>query len=500
MTVRKVRVPHSKVSAVAFAVSFLKGEKPMNIILVISDTFRRDHLGCYGNSWIHTPNLDRFASESMAFDNAYTASFPTGPHRKDLHTGRFTFAYTRWTEFERDEIALSQVLSDAGYATALIGDTPTLPRGFQRGFKYFEFTRKRVSPEIDLDSIGVRLPAAPEKLRDPYGESGWGCMRILRENILRLGEEDHNAPRTMRAAVRWLERYYRKAPFFLCVDTFDPHEPWDAPPWYTDMYDPGYDGDILFFPAYQETGYCSDREIEHMRAIYAAKATMVDRWIGYLLDAIDILGLGDNTAVIFSTDHGFYHADHGYIGKVKLTWAGRGETERIVGRWPLYDQIIRIPLMARTPGIEGERRSDAFTQPPDIMPTVLDLAGAKIPKSVQGISLLPVIEGKRGSAWPDAISSLTFVQDETCRSPSTLTSKEWTFVYGGDEAPDALYHRPSDPGLERNMIDEKPRVAQELHGRYIERLEELKCPRKWIEGRQALGGPKRGVGEIDKWL
>jgi arylsulfatase A-like enzyme len=79
----------------------------MNFILIISDTFRRDHLGCYGNTWIHTPNLDRFAAESVVFDRAYAASFPTVPNRRDVLTGRYTFTYSDWSPLPDSEVVIA---------------------------------------------------------------------------------------------------------------------------------------------------------------------------------------------------------------------------------------------------------------------------------------------------------------------------------------------------------------------------------------------------------
>lgn len=86
----------------------------MNVILIYSDTLRRDHLGAYGNDWIKTPNLDRLASESVVFDRAYTASFPTVPNRHDVLTGRFTFTYAEWGPLPDDAVSVGEVLKDNG--------------------------------------------------------------------------------------------------------------------------------------------------------------------------------------------------------------------------------------------------------------------------------------------------------------------------------------------------------------------------------------------------
>ena len=90
----------------------------MNIILIISDTFRRDHLGCYGNEWIRTPHIDKFARESVVFENAYAGSFPTVPHRADVVTGRFSFPFYGWGRLPQKEVVLAQILKQAGYRGA----------------------------------------------------------------------------------------------------------------------------------------------------------------------------------------------------------------------------------------------------------------------------------------------------------------------------------------------------------------------------------------------
>ncbi len=96
----------------------------MNVILIVSDTLRRDHLGCYGNNWISTPNIDRFAKGSLVFEDAYIGSFPTVPNRRDLFTGKFTFVYSDWSPLTPEEVVLSEVLGKEGYISMFIADTP----------------------------------------------------------------------------------------------------------------------------------------------------------------------------------------------------------------------------------------------------------------------------------------------------------------------------------------------------------------------------------------
>src|SRR5579862_4329398 len=114
-------------------------EKP-NVILIIADTLRRDHIGAFGAVDIHTPNLNRFAEEAVVFDNYRIGSFPTMPARADLLTGRFSFASLGWEALPTHLATLPGILSDSGYMTMAVVDTPFYVRngfGYDRGFKDF---------------------------------------------------------------------------------------------------------------------------------------------------------------------------------------------------------------------------------------------------------------------------------------------------------------------------------------------------------------------------
>lgn len=113
----------------------------MNIIEIVSDTFRRDYLGCYGNKWIHTEHIDAFAEKSLVFEKAYIASFPTMPNRADIFTGKYTFTYLGWAPLPRDEVLLAEVLQKAGYFNKAVVDTPFfIGKGYNydRGFQDLE--------------------------------------------------------------------------------------------------------------------------------------------------------------------------------------------------------------------------------------------------------------------------------------------------------------------------------------------------------------------------
>jgi len=454
----------------------------VNVILIISDTVRQDYCGCYGSTWVQTPNIDALSRGAAVMDGFYAASFPTGPMRKDVHSGRFTFPYANWGQPRPEgERVLAEEIRAAGHTTAYVGDTANSPQ-YRHGFEYEQIISAEASRLHEVPTK-VELPAASRKLRIPLAR----IQEVVRNAMGWDGEADRRAARTMLAAHRWLEEQRtRSTPFFLMVDTFDPHEPWDPPRYYIDHYDPGYAGDELMEPAYEPAGYATEREIAHMRCMYAAKLTMVDRWIGYLIDGVKRMGLEDTTAVIFTSDHGFYHGEHGLIGKVRLDRRGG-----ICGRWPLYEAISHAPLLVKVPGIAGGRRHRTLCQPPDIMPTVLDLMDVQVPSEVQGVSLLPVIRGKRHAVRDVAISSSTHVTDARVRCPSCFRTSDYLYVYGGDEWPSELYDLAADPGESRNIIRGARTAARRLHREYLEFLRSIDCPEPSLESRREFSPTPR---------
>ena len=461
----------------------------MNFIIIISDTFRRDHLGCYGNEAIKTPHLDRFASQSILFERAYAASFPTVPNRHDVLTGRYTFTYSQWAPLPRDETVLAEELGKAGYTSMMILDTPHITENgyfFDRGFTGWEWIRGQESDRWHTAPADPEMPCHKSLLRSPDR-----TVRNHRRNThWRRYEEDTFVARTMTEASLWLQRNYQQHEgFFLYVDTFDPHEPWDAPEWYLRMYDdPAYDGPNVSYPLYGPSNYLSPAELRHCQALYSAEVTLVDRWVGRLLEQIEVLGLLDDTMVIFTTDHGFYHGDHGMIGKMHIS---PQESYNV----PLYEQVAHIPLMIHFPGA-APRRENAIVQPVDLMPTLLDLAGADIPGGVQGKSLAPLLRGGTAAGRDMAITSPTIIHKGTGRCRISVTTDDgWAFIcaphiQGSGEVLDRavdglekretltqvaseLYYLPDDPGQQHDVIGEHPEVANELRQRLVAFLIEM---------------------------
>ncbi len=478
-----------------------------NVILIISDTLRRDHLGAYGNPWIRTANLDRLARTSVVFDRAYLHNFPTVPARIDFYTGRYTSAYLDWQPLPPNETVLAEVLTRAGVTTFLVGDTYNLFRdgySFDRGFMGFEWIRGNGADRWQTHPKDPPLPPHPEK----YFDVERYFKRYLRNIAVRVHEEDYACARTFRCAAEWLEHNYAEGPFFLNIDTFDPHEPWDPPRWYVDMYDPGYEGEEVIHPRYAAADLLTPAELKHCRALYAGEVSLVDTWVGHLLRKVEVLGLLENTAIIFTSDHGFYLGDHGWLSKTFM----EGKVQHFL---PLYEELCHVPLLVYAPGLKPGR-SEALVQPIDVAPTICDLLGVSRPSTFQGESWTPLLSGEREQVREFAWSGPAVHHRGRWR-PSTITTQEWSLIFNGPtEQPEPhwsvwavdghprmetipsesttpavttgpqLYHLPSDPGQERNVFDQRPDVARELHGAYIALLERLGVPEQALELRRRL--------------
>lgn len=418
-----------------------------NIVVVVSDTFRRDHLGTYGNDWIRTPALDRLANRSVVFDNHLIGSFPTMPARADLLTGRLSLTFMTWAPLPQDIPTLPALLSEAGYLTMGIVDTPFYVRngfGYDRGFQDFLWVRG----QGDARRMEERLDA----------RATW------------RHESDRWVARTVTAAEEWLERNHRER-FFLLVDVWDPHEPWNPPEYYTRLYAPDYDGreTETCYDDWRAAGLTED-DVRLSHATYAGEVTMVDRWVGRLVEKLDLLGISDDTVLVFLSDHGYYFGEHGYLGK--SVWDAELETQ---GWSPLYREIVEVPLLVRMPGA-ASRRTPALTTLVDVPATILDLVGVALPDGLAGRSFAPVLRGETDahrdlvvSGWPLEYQKgrITIAVDSWPRrvahdQPFTVTGRGLSLVVGGAEDDLELYDLVDDPDEARNVASERPGDAEAL--------------------------------------
>ena len=492
----------------------------MNVIWIACDTWRQDHIGAYGNKDIHTPSLDALAAKSIRFDNHYAASFPTMPARADFHTGRWTMSFMGWGPLPEGQVTLAQSLVQKGFTTAAAVDTPFYLRSemnYDRGFQAFFMDQSQLMGGYHWTEDTERFPALHgqregEALlgvgkRPEKGGLG-GIARNHESWDVRAAwryESDNCSPRTFTLAMQWLEGHY-KEDFFLYIDTWDPHEPWDAPAYYTELYYPGFDGETPY-PVYgywQETPGFTEEMLRKSHAAYCGKITMVDTWIGYLLRKVENMGLMEKTAIVFTTDHGFYFGEHGglfgkqFPAKPDGTPTNRWDPEATWGPNPLYKELIQLPMLICVPGI----KPGAYDQPTsavDLVPTVLDYMGQDIPSFVEGSSLLPKMRDTSLPGREFVVSSEPFtnpgdhvryvdnnLRRRGCLSTITVTTADWSLLYSPDSDRSELYNLKSDPRQAQNVISRHPEVAKELHQYLVKFMRDTNVEPHMLKSRSEL--------------
>ncbi len=335
----------------------------LNLIVLVSDTFRADNLEAYGSEWVQTPNLNRFAEQSIVFEDAYPEGLPTIPIRRQLYTGRRivpTHYYYQhepvqiagWHHLFNEDVTIAETLREANYLTALIADLPHLQRpgrNFHRGFGYYEWIRGQ---EVDYYGQAPRqkpdfsalFPAdylQKNELSRQFGrepKQGFGdFLNQYTANRKRwLKDGNSIVEQTARKAVTWLKENHDQGPFYLQVEAFDPHEPWDPPQEFLEKYlkEPGPH-------SWPEPPYGNmpvpEEGAKRLRANYAGEASNVDYWYGQVLNTVRELGLLDNSVVVFLSDHGALLNEQGQ-------WVKGPERQRT--------QVTHIPFIVHVPGTQ----------------------------------------------------------------------------------------------------------------------------------------------------
>lgn len=475
----------------------------MNAIFILIDTLRRDHLGCYGNDWIQTPHIDRLAAEGVVFDNAYLASYPCMPARRDIWTGRFEFPWRGWGPLEPNDPDLAQLLSSQGHVSMLISDHYHMwERGSGNYFFNFSGVEFIRGQENDLwitdPTIPIDYPAVPSKLAKHALRPG-SFERYKRNTAHFKTERDYFAPQVFQKATDWVERNRTLDDFFLLIECFDPHEPFDPPYPYNQMYNPGYSGDNVIWPTYGQQSYPAE-ELKQIRALYAGELTMVDRWLGMFLDKVRQLGLMDDTMIVLVTDHGHMFGEHNLMGK---PWSDIADSN-------MYQELAHIPLIIYHPQqAQAGKRVTHLVQPIDLFPTILDSFGLDIPSGTHGQSLLPyVLEpgqgqpiretacyGRFGEAinitdgewtlflWPPSEKNKPLYWYS--KLPPQFGAVEVTGEFDGERYPvhvmrgkenSALYNLKNDYQQQHNLYDQEPEVVAHLTQKIVEFLQSVEAP------------------------
>jgi arylsulfatase A-like enzyme len=328
--------------------------RPRNVVLVSIDSLRADHLGSYGYDRPTSPRLDQLAAEGVRFSAAYATSPWTLPSHASMLTGRYPLSHGAVVFNRRlspSTPTLATVLGRAGYMTG--------------GFVSFEFLRRGYGFHIGFDYFDDFTTAGDAKVQEHHRTTG----PLLNAQI-----------------IPWIEANADRR-FFLFVHYFDVHYNYDPPPPYDTMFDQDYVGpDLRRFsrnPAIHPA--MPKRHLEHLIALYDGEIRLTDGVVGEVIETLDRLGIGPQTLVVVTADHGDEFFEHGY--------RGHGTT--------LYDEVMRIPLLMRWPdGLAAGRVVDTPVSLADLAPTMYELCGVVPPDGIEGQSLVSLLLGQHMPSRP----------------------------------------------------------------------------------------------------
>ena len=422
----------------------------LNMIVIIADTWRADHLGCYGGKRIKTPFLDDFAKNAVLFADASAEGLPTIPCRRVYHTGKSVLPEARWQPLADDDVTFAEILSRRGFTTSFIVDTyhhfkPNY--NFHRGFHSWQWVRGQ---ETD------RWKSGPKEMFDPKKHMPahlWNkrydnnMRQYLMNTQDRKGPQDYFCARSCSAAAQWLEKNARNKPFMLWIDMFDPHEPWDAPPEFQKMYRDEYPFERYLFGYGVRNQDIRPDDLPVIRDLYAAEVTFSDRCIGRLLERVRQLGLADDTIIVFSTDHGTHLGERGCVQKTPAL---------------LNACVTHIPLIIRHPDKKfAGKRVDGLVGAVDFMPTFLAMLGIDDYQNTDGRNMWSLATGAKPAIHENVYTVFGKF--------GAVQSLEWHYfqnIRGQDRGKGpCLYNLKTDPGQNKNVIAEFPKVARNMRAR-----------------------------------
>lgn len=439
--------------AVVLALVGCQGPRPTNVVVVVVDTLRSDHLGCYGYPRPTSPNLDRLAASAHVFDSAVAQSSWTSPSIASLFTSLYPSAHgvTGFGSSLADEfITLAEILEQHGLRTAGFSANMAFinpDRGFDQGFETFEVLVRRARPEEKDQKLFGKVPAAAEFVTDR-------ALRFLEE----AGD----------------------GPFFLYLHYIDPHSPYTAPAPYRDAFvaaaDTASDGTDRDLFGYGGSIVAGQDDVDHLTALYDAEIAYTDAQMGRLFEHLESTGRLDDTIVVVTSDHGEELFDHGGFA--------HGTT--------LYREQVQIPLVVRLPGDPGKgRRAQQTVELVDIGPTILDCLGLEDPRPTPGTSFrsslrrqgaLALLRSRVASITASAARRLGLgVEDpgqahgyselekvtkkaDDPRHSRALLSAGWHYLvdHRGDEQ---LFDVRQDPGETDDHSSRQPGVVAAMRGR-----------------------------------
>lgn len=416
-------------------------KKNPNILFLLTDDQSFSTINSLGNKEVSTPNIDRLVNGGLTFTHTHIMGSTSGavcmPSRAMIMTGRYVSYLTAPNTggIASDVQTLPQVLKENGYTTFATGkwhnQRPSFAKSFTHGANIFMggMSNHLKVPLHDFDASGKYKP---EEKR--Y-------------------ENKFSSVLFQEAAVEFLNNYDDEKPFFAYVAFSSPHDPRMAPKEYQDKYNtneislpknfqpkhPFNNGELIIRDENLIPFPRTEAAVKGEIASYYAMISEVDANIGKILDALEKSGKADNTIIIYAADNGLAVGQHGLIGKQNL-----------------YDHSVRVPLVISGPGIEKGTRTESLVYLNDIFPTVTDLIGIEKPETVDGISLLPILNNPKA----EVRESVYFLYKNFQRGVRTKDWKLITYLVEGVKTTQ-LFEIKKDP-LEMNNLAENPKYRHKV--------------------------------------
>jgi len=448
-----------------------KAARRPNIVFIYTDDQGPWALGASGNPQAKTPNLDRLFAEGAYLVNAFTSTPVCSPSRASLVTSRYgtELSITDYINHRKEpELGLDpktvtwpEVLAKAGYTTGLVGKwhLGVLDRFHptRTGYQYFTGFR----------GGGTRVKGATLEVDGQPKKFDGFTVNVLTEHAMEFIRQN------------------RRQPFLLSLHYRSPHEPWLPLP--DEDWAPFNNLDAKIpnpdFP------YLKVDRMKRVMCEYLGSVASVDRNVGRLLELLDELELADNTVVIFSSDHGYNVAHHGVQYKGNAVWMVTKlppATEYVpANRRPnMWDTSLRVPTAVRWPGVirPGTVVSETLSNL-DWYPTILAMAGAKVPEGVlvRGRSFLPLLKGEKIPGWDNDLYAEYSMHHGAQTHMRMYRTPEWKLVRDfRDRGRDELYHLEKDPAETTNLIrDPSPevqRVVKTLHEKILAKMRKVNDP------------------------
>jgi len=452
-----------------------KLESP-NVILILADDLGYGDLSCYGQKILSTPQIDRMAHEGMLFTQMYSGSTVSAPSRACLMTGKNTgYASVRANNPDQlvgdDELTLGKVFKNAGYVTGAIGKwglghPPPPDDPYKKGFDYFYgyinmYHAHNYYPEFLYEN--GRKVMLNNKLATVNGVNPWadqpegtGVSEVKNEYTHDLFNSH---------ALEFIEKN-RDKKFFLYLPFTVPHENTEG--W-------NFSGDGMEVPDYYEF---KKMDWPTPEKGYAAMIRNMDNSVGMIIDKLKELGLDRKTLVIFTSDNGPQPGSQPWKHQVEF-FNSNGELRDT--KWTLYEGGIRVPFIARWPGVipEGTRSVEQFAFW-DFLPTFADLISQNVPDSLNGISFLPTLLGNRQTEKHDYLYwehyNWNFAKDGAIQAIRKAKWKALKLNVSASARKEVfeLYNLETDPGETNNVANQYPELVKEFSELFLSARKEFK--------------------------